>query len=337
MRSRIFALAFAMVAAVTIAGCRHEPPEPAQADAGSPPSSSAPPPSSSSASSSEDTAAPGDAGDADGGLRASLHGFCAAAFSADEDRMRDRCEAADFTLTQSMGKAAANVCANDLGIALGRSRATFDADMGHKCVQMLRLKQLAQSSDTDTLYSHPPCDRVLTGLQPEGEPCRFSVECKDGLACVGYKIGVDGVCKKPPALTEACTLQPYGSLVNVAASGMHHPACAPGAFCDGTKCQPRVPAGKACSKSEACLPGLSCVMGKCGLRPAAGAACVSAGDCAFGLWCERGGDGGPGKCAVRRPAGQECTSHDACKGRCDFPTKSGGDPSGRCIAVCGSG
>ena len=55
---------------------------------------------------------------------------------------------------------------------------------------------------------HFPCDRVLLGLQAEGQPCRFSIECKDGLACVGYEIGVDGTCKKPPA----------------AARGVHPPA-----------------------------------------------------------------------------------------------------------------
>jgi hypothetical protein len=178
---------------------------------------------------------------------------------------------------------------------------------------------------------------VLVGLQPEGQPCRFSVECKDGLACVGYKVGVDGTCKKPPAAKEACTLQPYGSLVNVAASAMHHPACAAGAYCDGTTCQPRVQPGKPCGKSEACVTGLSCVTGKCGLRPAAGAACASASDCAYGLWCDRAGDAGTGKCATRHAAGQDCTTRDACKGRCDLPAKGGSSQPGKCVAVCGSG
>jgi len=327
MRSRIVAVAIAAAAAAVVAACHHEPPEPVQVDAGSSSTTAA-----SASSSPEDTASL-DAGEADSGVKAVLHAFCSGAFSADEERMRGKCSTADFTLTQQMGRAAAGVCANDLAIALGRSRADFDADVGGKCVEMLHQKQLAQGSETDTLYQHAPCDRVLTGLQPEGQPCRFSVECKDGLACVGYKVGVDGTCKKPPAANEACTLQPYGSLVNVAASALHHPACAAGAFCDGTTCQPRVASGKACSKSEACAPGLSCVMGKCGTRPGVGTACAASGDCAFGLWC----DHAAGKCAAKRTDGQDCVSQDACKGRCDLPKKPDGHTAGKCLAVCGSG
>ncbi|HEY3818541.1 MAG TPA: Dickkopf N-terminal cysteine-rich domain-containing protein [Polyangiaceae bacterium] len=336
MRSRIFAVTVAAAAAVAVAACHHEPPELVQLDAAAPSSSSAStaPPASSS---SDDAAAPTDAGEADGGQRATFRAFCGAAFSADESRMKDKCAPADFTLTQSMAKAAAGVCANDLVIAVGRQRAEFDAEMGRKCVQMLGLKQLAQSSESDTFYQHSPCDRMLKGLQPEGQPCRFSIECQDGLACVGYKIGVDGTCKKPPALKEACTLQPYGTLVNVAASAIHHPACAPGAYCDGSTCQARIQPGKSCSKSDACAPGLSCVMGKCGLRPGVGTACAGPGDCAYGLWCERGGDAGAGKCAAKRAEGQDCTVREACRGRCDFPPKPDGHTPGKCAAVCGSG
>lgn len=335
MRPGIFAFPLVAAAAAFIAACHHEPPELVQVDAASPsPSTSS---STPLASSSAETADPVDAGGADSGQQATLHAFCSGAFSADEERMRDKCSTADQTLTQSMGKAAAGVCANDLTIALGRSRASFDADVGRKCVEMLHRKELAQTSETDTLFQHAPCDRVLLGLQPEGQACRFSVECKEGLACVGYKVGVDGTCKKPPGANETCTLQPYGSLVNVAGSALHHPACAAGAFCDGTTCQPRVQPGKACSKSAACAAGLSCVMGKCGLRAGTGATCASQGDCAFGLWCDRPGDGGAGKCAAKRAEGQDCTSPAACKGRCDLPGKPDGHTAGKCVAICGSG
>jgi hypothetical protein len=333
MRPRTFTLPLAAFAAVLIAACHHEPPEPVQLDAGSPSPPASTAAASPSDSSSTDNAAPADAGDADSGVKATLHAFCSAAFSAENDRMQGKCSTPDFKLTQSMGRAAAEVCTHDLGMALGRSRATFDADGGGRCVDMLHQKQLAQSSETDTLYQHVPCDRVLVGLQPAGQPCRFSVECKDGLACVGYKIGVDGTCKKPPAVKEACTLQPYGSLVNVAGSALHHPACAAGAYCDGTTCQPRVQPGKACGKSEACATGLSCVMGKCGLRPGIGTACAASGDCAFGLWC----DGAAGKCAAKRAEGQDCLSNEACKGRCELPKKPDGHTPGKCAAVCSSG
>jgi hypothetical protein len=202
---------------------------------------------------------------------------------------------------------------------------------------MLRQKQLTQSSDTDSLFLHFPCDRVILGTQPEGQPCRFSIECKDGLACVGYAIGRDGACSKPPKPGEACTPQPFGTVLTDAAAALHHPACAPGAYCDGRTCQARAGAGKACGKSEVCAPGLSCVGGKCGPRGAVGAVCAVSSDCAFGLWCDRATGGG--KCAAKQADGQACTAQDACKGRCDLPKGADGKVSGpgKCAAVCGSG
>jgi hypothetical protein len=314
---------------VIAGGCRSAPEELTRPDA-----SPAPAPTSSAAASLED------AGEADGGLRATLHEFCTGAFLADQDRLRDKCAPADLDVTLRMDKAAVEGCAKDLMTAIGRSRADFDAEVGKQCADMLRQKDLAQTSETDTIFQHTPCDRVLVGKQAEGSPCLFSVECKDGLACVGYRIGVDGTCKKPPKAGEACTLQPYGSLFNQQASALHHPACAPGAFCDGSTCQPRVAAAKACTVSDACPGGLSCVMGKCGQRAAAGSACAKATDCAFGLRCDRSGDGGGGKCVAKGSAGQDCMSQDECKGRCEMPKSQprGGPPApGKCAAVCGSG
>jgi hypothetical protein len=234
---------------------------------------------------------------------------------------------------------AAKLCAHDLGLAVERSRATIDRDAAGKCTEMLRDKALAQTSEVDTVFAHFPCDRILVGAQAEGQPCLFSVECKDGLACVGYKIGQDGKCQKPSKAKEACTGQPYGTIINDTAAALHHPACAKGAFCDGTTCQPRVVAGKPCDKSDACAEGLACVQGKCGTRGAEASACGAATDCAFGLWCDRSANAGSGKCMAKRPEGRSCSSEDACKGRCDMPKGKDGRPQspGTCAAVCGSG
>jgi hypothetical protein len=281
-----------------------------------------------------------DAGDADGGVHAALHEFCSGAFLADEERMQAKCSPADLAVTERMEHAAADLCTRDVTSALRRSRADFDVETGKKCVDMLRQKHLAQTSEGDSLFQHYPCDRVVVGKQPVGQPCLFSVECKEGLACIGYKPGVDGACQKPPAAKEACTRQPYGSIANEAASRVHHPACAPGAYCDGSMCQPRVPSGKPCTRIDVCAAGLSCVKGKCGGRGGSGSACAAPGDCAFGLWCDRGGDGGAGTCAAKRSDGQECSSPNACKGRCDMARRVPGvrpGAPGKCAAVCGSG
>jgi hypothetical protein len=317
------------------AACRSTPDEPASTAATASPttSSSSVPPPSASAAPGASSAPEEDAGPAN------LRTFCEGAFTADTDRLRDKCSAADLALSQSMAKAAANLCTSNLALAIARSRATFDDDAGRRCVEMLRQKELTRSSETDTLFGHPPCDRILVGLQPEGQACRFSIECKEGLACVGYKVGADGTCRKPPPAGQACTLQPYGTILNEAAVQPHHPPCGAGAYCDGTTCQPRVGAGKVCSTSDACPAGASCVQGKCGPRAVAGGACTAGNDCAFGLWCDRSGDAGQGKCAPKRAEGQECTATESCKGRCDVPRGRDNRPSGpgKCVASCGSG
>ena len=324
---------FAALAVVGAASCHKAPQEIERADAS---------PVVPLASSDASTASTSAANDPDSGLHAELHEFCLGAYSADHAQMREKCSMIETKLTQNLAQAAAGVCTKDLATAIGRSRAGFDAEAGRKCVEMLSQKKLAQRSENDTLFQHFPCDRVLLGMQGEDQPCLFSVECKDDLACVGYAVGKEGTCKKPPAAGEACTPQPYGSLVNVVASAAHHPACAAGAYCDGTTCQPRIHAGKACSKSEVCASGLSCVMGKCGPRTAAGTACASSTDCTFGLWCDQPGPSTPGKCAAKRDEGQACTAKDSCKGRCDIPrppgqTESAPGTPGKCVAVCGSG
>lgn len=316
---------FALLAALMVVGaCHRSPEELPRPDAGT---------SVASATVARPPASPLDAGSSP------TRDFCNDVFAADQDRMRQKCALADLGMSQSMARAAGNLCGGDVDLALARKRASFDADAARRCVEMLREKPLAPTSETDTLFAHFPCDRVLVGLQGEGQACRFSVECKDGLACVGYRIGADGVCKKPPAVHEACTLQPYGSILNEAAAAPHHPACVASAYCDGTICQARVPAGKACTRSDSCAGGLSCVGGRCAARAPAGSPCTATSDCVFGLYCESGPDHGAGLCAAKRDDGQECTKQDACKGRCDIPKKPDGHPAdkGTCVAVCGSG
>jgi hypothetical protein len=350
---RFWCLVVASALVVVVAGgCHSASEETAQKDAGPAPLASAEaaaPQPSADASMEAASAAPvesasaaassGDAGEAEDGPRAAAREFCSGAFSADVDRLHDKCTPADLSLRERMGRSAADQCTRDMLTALRRSRAELDTEAAKRCVAMLHQKPFTPTSESDTLFQHFPCDRVLLGTQPEGQPCLFSVECKDGLACVGHKGAADGTCKKPPHASEACTLQPYGSILNEAAASMHHPACAAGSTCDGAICQPRLSAGKTCTKPEVCASGLSCVMGKCAPRSRTGSACSSARDCVFGMWCDRGTGGGPGKCAPKRPDGQECTSRDGCKGRCDMSPKPGVRPSasGKCAAVCGSG
>jgi hypothetical protein len=275
----------------------------------------------------------------DGG-RADLRAFCSDVYSADNARMAEKCTPKDLQVTQGMARAAANLCADDMNSAVLHNRATFDADAAKHCIQMLKDTPLARTSQNDTLFGHYPCNAVLLGQQPEGQPCRFSVECKEGLACEGYAIGVDGVCKKPPKVGETCIIQRFGNILNVAAATPHHPACVAGAWCDGSKCQPRIAAGKPCTSPDGCASGLSCVLGKCSRLGAEGAACATSTECAFGSYCDHTVEGGGGACTPSHGAGAACTAQEQCKGRCDLKDAvdaGGGVFIGHCSDVCGSG
>jgi hypothetical protein len=282
-------------------------------------------------------AAPAASAPAESGTRAELRDFCADAFGADREHLRNVCSAADLSVSQAVVRAAGNLCTADLTSALSRGRATFDAEAGHRCVEMLRAKPMTRTSEVDTFFSHSPCDRVVVGTQASGGPCRFSVECQDGLACVGYRPGIDGSCKKPPRAGDSCSVQAYATILNAPAAALHHPGCAPGAWCDATTCRERAPAGKACSTSDACAEGLVCSRGRCSAPGRARGACDKNEDCAFGLWCDR--TLGGGQCAEKRAEGQSCSTPEACKGRCDVPAgrDGGSTSSGSCVAVCGSG
>jgi hypothetical protein len=272
-----------------------------------------------------------------GGARSEVRDFCADAFGADGEHLRSVCSAEDLSVSQGVARAAGNLCTADLTSALSRGRATFDADAARRCVGMLRAQPMTRASEADTFFAHAPCDRVVVGTQAEGAACRFSVECQDGLACTGYRPGVDGACRKPPGAGEVCTGQAFATILSPTVAALHHPACGRGAWCDATTCRPRTPAGKACTTSDACVEGLSCTRGRCGPPARAGAACDKTEDCAFGLWCDAKG-ARSGKCAEKRAEGQPCVIPEACKGRCEVPAgPDSGAAAGTCVAVCGSG
>lgn len=274
----------------------------------------------------------------DGG-RPELHDFCGDIYAADSAHMVQVCSAKDMGVAQGVARAASQLCTDDTNAALARNRVTFDHDAAKGCIQMLQGAPLVKASEVDTIFAHFPCDRVLIGLQDEGQPCRFSIECKDALACVDYAQGKDGTCAKPPKAGEVCTGQRFGNIINEAAAEMHHPACAPGAWCDGSKCQTRVGKGKTCAGNTKCDSGLMCVMGKCASPSANGGKCFASQDCVYGSWCDKSSGGSVGVCSGKRPAGAECPEPDACKGRCDStPSMDAGvAKAGHCIGVCGSG
>lgn len=322
--------------AVVVSACRSAPEEVVH-DAG-PTAPVATAPAASSAQTAAAAPIP-DGGAGDGGLSEETHAFCTDSYSADNPRLEKVCSPTDLFLPEGMTRRAAKICGEDFDEALSRGRASFDHDAAAHCLQMLQSGPMTRTSEADTFFAHFPCDRVLIGLAGEGQACRFSVECKDGLACEGYSVGVDGTCRKPPKVGAACTGQRFSSILNEAVAEKHHPACTGDAWCDGKTCQPHVASGKPCPGPLACGGGQSCVVGRCGKLGGAGAPCTTPSDCTLNSWCDHSADAGIGVCADKLPAGAVCRVPEACKGRCDFP-KEGEEAArkiGHCAEVCGSG
>ena len=326
MRSPVLALPLSLVLA---GACRHAPDEQVTShDAGVGPPITAP-----------SFAILPEAGAPDGG-RAEVRSFCGDIYAADNSHLAQKCLAKDVSVAQGMARAASNLCTDDVNAAIARDRTSFDADAAKHCIELLQGTDPPRGSNADTIFAHYPCDRVLVGIQDAGEGCRFSVECKDGLACVGYQIGVDGTCKKPPKVGEPCTVQRFGTILNVQAAELHHPACAPAGSCDGKTCVARIAAGQPCVGDTSCVAGLSCVMARCQKPSATGGPCYLSADCTYGSFCNRSPNAPSGKCEPARPGGAECPVADACRGRCDMPSRgadAGSGAPGKCIDVCGSG
>lgn len=329
MRKAFALTAIAIAAAVA---CK-SPAEPAASDAsftpavsdaaGSAPSASAAPAApDASAASSED--APG--------KYPAVDRFCAGSYGADLEIARTRCATVDYLIQQNFTRVATRLCRHDLELLQDRGAARLDEKSADACVAMLKgaPQPDVKLHEGETFFLRPPCDKIVIGTRREGESCRFPPECKDGLQCLGYKVGVDGTCKKPAAVGGECSPQAYGSILSELAIAGRHPACVKGAFCtDMGTCAARAKAGDACAAHKQCDAGLWCVAGKCSKAPFAtsGGACAKTADCAFGLFCDRG------KCTSKRSAGEPCTD-DQCKGWCDVPPK---EKAGTCRASCGSG
>lgn len=261
-----------------------------------------------------------------------IDAFCASSYGADLDLARTRCDADEMKTQEAVAKMAARLCRHDFELLQDRKAWTFDEKLGDACVAAIKksLQPDVKLHEGETFFLRAPCDKLAIGTKGEGEACLFPPECKDGLACDGYKVGVEGKCKKPAKVGEACSAQAYGSVFSELVTSTHHASCAKGAFCnDSGKCAARGKAGDVCEQHKACGDGLWCIAGKCSKTAfaASGAACTKTNDCAFGLFCEGT------KCTPKRPAGEPCTD-DQCKGWCDVPPKK---KEGICKASCGSG
>ncbi len=173
----------------------------------------------------------------------------------------------------------------------------------------------------------PECEGLLRGRFPEGNKCRSSLECDEGLRCHGAGPTSLGRCGKP---REGGTCNTAVDVLATYARQDHydkaHPECA--GQCSQHRCLPALAAGEACQSSVACGEGALCSGGHCVAKApgAEGDACAGALDCAVGLHCAAGA------CRAKGAAGEACEKDSECRGAC---LKEKGQTRGACGHRCG--
>ena len=195
------------------------------------------------------------------------------------------------------------------------------------------------TSDPDIKAGAEACKKAFRGLVQLNGACSQDVDCIDGLTCVGWTQNSDGVCKQPPALTEACGAGPSeaGFTIDLNFNAHSHPECAAGGWCSGRTCVEQADPGESCSSDKQCKGGKLCRVGVCGDVGDAdqGGPCKRNDDCKNELYCAGATTGVPGTCQPKLPDGSSCSSTvNSCRGRCERPDAS---TTGTCKSMCGSG
>jgi hypothetical protein len=227
-------------------------------------------------------------------------------------------------------------CTRILSFALRAKSVTLEPADVDRCVDAVA--KATEGCDWVTpLAPRPPaaCDGIIKGVVQEGSVCRASIECVDGLRCLGSGPTEPGRCRKPLGRGGPCshsidTLAAYTGQVR---SDARHPECA--GFCAKRWCADALPLGGACLSSDECGAGRHCIDKKCaeGPLPAVGQPCKS-GLCAEGARCAQG------TCAPLGAAGEACERDSDCMSACEKPpsdakdAKDVKDAKGKCAMKC---
>ncbi len=219
----------------------------------------------------------------------------------------------------------ARTCAGVLSAALAGKAVTLDEAKAKSCADA-RARQTEGCAWVGPIppRTPPECSGLLRGSLDGGAVCRSSLECKDGLRCLGVSPLDTGRCGKPAAAGGRC-----GGAVDALSIVMpqvdidrEHPSC-DRSTCELGVCRAPKNAGDACQANIECGDGNRCDAGKCAAgRIAAGKPCTRGG-CVDGARCANG------TCTALNNAGEPCSV--------DFDCALGGcakDP-GKAQGVCG--
>jgi hypothetical protein len=246
--------------------------------------------------------------------------FCDAVALLPERRKGECCGA-----TSSAAGLVGSQCVRTLTFALGQHAVTLAPADVDRCVDAVtRATTGCDWVIPNTVALPQECEGVIKGALTEKAQCRSSLECPDGMRCLGLSTIDLGTCG-PPKIT--------GSQCNVAVDMLAtftrqdhfyraHSECQ--GYCGRARCEDVVATGGACFIDQACGAG-RCASGTCTTTPlpAAGEACTDA--CAAGTHCVKG------RCAAPKAEGDACEANAECRGAC---VREDGGTAGHCAKSC---
>lgn len=222
----------------------------------------------------------------------------------------------------------ARLCAQSLGASLDRGAVTIEDVAIDRCKEAVS-KQLEGCGWVSPVAPPLPdaCRGVVRGLRKIGERCRSSIECFDGLACLGAGPEREGICAAPTKARARCEVPADDAVAFTRADASRHPTCE--GLCIKGVCVPFSPSDGPCQSSAACAGGLHCIAGRCQDKPlpAIGEPCPGGTSCGAGAHCQEG------TCVALKDAGESCKLPTECR---SFECAKGpGEALGKCGDPCG--
>lgn len=247
--------------------------------------------------------------------------FCEAIHILPEKRKGECCGAATSPALEGV----AGLCVRTLSYALGSGAVTLAPADVDACVAALgKATTGCDWVKPFALELGPACDGIVKGTLAEKAPCRSSLECGEGMRCLGLSTVDPGTCGPPKPARYPCNLavDVLAGHTRQASLERAHPECA--GFCTRSVCQDAVADGAACSLDLQCGRG-RCEAGKCthAPPPGPGEACVET--CAPGARCARG------KCVAPKGEGEGCEENEDCRAMC---VRGDGGAAGKCEKLC---
>jgi hypothetical protein len=246
--------------------------------------------------------------------------FCDAVQLLPEQRKAECCGGSAVT---AQGLSAQ--CVRTLTFALGQRAVTLAPADVDACVAAVTKATSGCDWVTGFGFAMPPeCDGIIKGTLAEKATCRSSLECAEGMRCIGLSTVDLGTCGKPKETRAMCNIANDMMATFTRQDGLEraHPECE--GFCAYGHCFDAVAEGGACKSDREC-GSARCEAGKCtrAKLPAVGEAC--AGACAYGARCLAG------KCVAPKAEGEACSANEECRGMC---ARGDGGAGGTCSKTC---